>query len=182
MNNLKVFVKKQFGKTSFDSVFFFYTSKAFGTLYVGLNLDTDESKRTTGLFFPFFFVIRRLLFLVAAMFMQGFLWGQLAIQFFSCTTMVIYLMTFWPFEDPKFTEIELMNELTSILLLYHMFCFTDWIPDANVKYELGFSCLMINSVSLCVNIIQILYSTFFKLYRKARTAYFIRQHSKNRKK
>lgn len=47
----------------------------FGTLYNGLNLDLKENKRKSALFFPFFFVIRRLMFLVAAIFLNGFLWG-----------------------------------------------------------------------------------------------------------
>lgn len=49
--------------------------RKFGTLYEGLNLDIKENKRVSGLFFPFFFVLRRVLFVVAAIFMEHFLWG-----------------------------------------------------------------------------------------------------------
>ena len=47
----------------------------YGSLYSGLNLSEKESKRLTGLFFPFFFVFRRMLFVVAAVFLENFLWG-----------------------------------------------------------------------------------------------------------
>lgn len=47
----------------------------FGTLYGGLNLSEKESKRKTGLFFPFFFVFRRMLFVLTAIFLKNFLWG-----------------------------------------------------------------------------------------------------------
>jgi len=50
-----------------------FTEK-FGTLYSGLNLDTKEDKRKIGLFFPFFFVVRRILFVFAAIFLEKFLW------------------------------------------------------------------------------------------------------------
>jgi len=53
--------------------------------------------------------------------------------------MMIYLLTFWPFEDPIFTKIELMNEITSLFLLYHMFTFTDWVPSATSMYISGWS-------------------------------------------
>ena len=49
--------------------------RKFGTLYSGLNLDMDENKRKFGLFFPFFFVIRRLMFIAAAILFENFLWG-----------------------------------------------------------------------------------------------------------
>merc|ERR1712151_786975 len=70
----------------------------FGTLYEGLNLDIKEKKRVSGLFFPFFFVLRRILFVFAAIFMEHFIWGQLAIQYFCSVTMIIYLLTYYPFE------------------------------------------------------------------------------------
>ena len=70
----------------------------FGTLYEGLNLDMDKGKRKSGLFFPFFFVIRRLLFVTAAIWLSHFLWSQLAIQFFCSVTMIIYLFHCWPFD------------------------------------------------------------------------------------
>ena len=50
-------------------------AQKFGTLYGGLNLSEKESKRVTGLFFPFFFVVRRLLFILVAIFLDDFLWG-----------------------------------------------------------------------------------------------------------
>lgn len=65
--------------------------------------------------------------------------------------MVIYLLTFWPFEDPIFTKIEVMNELTSILLLYHLFTFTDWIPDASKRYMMGWSFIVIMACNLGVH-------------------------------
>ena len=75
-------------------------------------------------------MVRRLLFFVAAIFFQDFLWVQVAIQFVCSTTMIIYLLYWWPFQTPFDTKIEVMNELTSLLLLDHLFMFTDWLPKA----------------------------------------------------
>ena len=87
-----------------------------------------------------------------------------------------------PYDKKRLHETEILNEVVTVFILYHIFCFTDWVPDANVKYELGFSCLLFNFVSLCVNILQIMYFTFRRLYRKARIAYIKHLHSKTRKK
>ena len=140
-------------------------NRIFGTLYEGLNLDMEDStKRLTGLFFPFFFVVRRLLFIVAAIFLENFLWGQLAIQFFCSVTMIIYLCTFWPFVEPIFTKIEIMNEVTSIFLLYHMFTFTDWVPDASVRYLLGWSFIAVISANLAFHLSILTRSSIAKIF------------------
>ena len=76
----------------------------------------------------------------------------------------------------------MLNEVVTIFINYHIFCFTDWIPDANVKYKLGYSCLLFNFVSLSFNIVQILYFTFKDLHRKARIAHIKYFFIKNRKK
>jgi len=57
--------------------------------------------------------------------------------FYLSTAMVIYLLWFWPFADNFFTRIEVMNEVTSILMLYLMLVFSDWVPDPEVRYTFG---------------------------------------------
>ena len=47
--------------------------RKFKTLYEGLNLDMEKGKRKSGLFFPFFFVIRRLFFIGSAIWLSNFL-------------------------------------------------------------------------------------------------------------
>jgi len=159
----------------FTSLFYYFNADnmddeefeiKFGTLYSGLNLDLKENKRKSALFFPFFFVIRRLLFLVAAIFLNGFLWGQLAIQFFCSVTMIIYLGTYEPFEDPIFTKIELMNEITSVFLLYHMFCFTDWVPNASDRYIMGWSFICFTSLNLICHLVILARDQIFQFKYK----------------
>ena len=143
-------------------------SEKFGALYSGLNLDEKQDKRKSGLFFPFFFVVRRLLFFVAAIFLQHFLWGQLAIQFLCSTTMIIYLLTWWPFETRLFTKIEVLNEVTSLLLIYHLFMFTDWLPLAQTRYLMGWSFIAVTVMNLLFHLSNLLSNTVGSLRRKCR--------------
>ena len=112
-------------------------AEKYGTLYDGLQLSTEENKRKSALFFPFFFVIRRLAFVFAVIYMKDFLWGQIMTMFTCCIIMVIYLNYVWPFVDDILTKLELFNEIISIMLLYVMFTFTDWVPLAETRYYIG---------------------------------------------
>ena len=109
-------------------------ARKYGALYEGLKLEMKENTRAYGLFDPAFFILRRIFFVFAAIWMDNFLWGQLAIQFACSVTLVIYFLQVWPFEDPMITKLEVMNEVTTVLLLYHMFIFTDWVSDATTRY------------------------------------------------
>ena len=140
--------------------------RRFGTLYQGLNLDMEEGKRKSGLFFPFFFVIRRIAFVGAAIWLAHFLWSQLAIQFFCSVTMIIYLFHYWPFDKPIFTMLEIMNEITSILLLYHMFCFTDWVPEAETRYLMGWSFIGITCSNLVLHVVMLCFNSTLNLKQR----------------
>ena len=50
-------------------------TKKYGALYDGLQLSIEEDKRKAALFFPFFFVVRRMAFMTAVIFLNHFLWG-----------------------------------------------------------------------------------------------------------
>ena len=131
----------------------------FGTLYEGLNLDMDENKRKYALLFPFFYIVRRLLFVASAIWLEHFLWAQLAIQFACSVTMMIYLQSYRPFNDKIFTTLETFNEVTTIFLLYHMFTFTDWLPLASTRYIMGWSFIIFTSANLLVHVLLLLIET-----------------------
>ena len=129
-----------------------------------------------------YYYLRRLLLALTVVLLQD----VLVIQFFnfvmSSIFNVILIGYIKPYNQQRLNETEMLNEVVTVFIMYHIFCFTDWVPDANVKYELGFSCLLFNFVSLCVNILQIAFFTFLNLYHKARITYIKNQHAKNRKK
>ena len=55
---------------------------------------------------------------------------QLITAFFSTTALIIYLFWYWPFKENFFTRIEIMNEVTNLVMLYFMLAFSDWVPEA----------------------------------------------------
>ena len=53
----------------------------YGTLYSGLDLDIDRDKRGSVLLFPFFFLMRRVIFVYVIISLSEFTWVQIASQF-----------------------------------------------------------------------------------------------------
>ena len=149
----------------------------YGTLYEGLQLDMQEGKRKSALIYPFLFILRRLLFMASVIFMADFTWSQIAIQFSSCFTLVIYFGYVWPFESHSLTKIEIFNELASILLCYMMLCFTDWIPTAQMRYTLGWVFIMIIALHLGTHLALMIKNTYLTAKEKARERYAKKSNS-----
>ena len=140
--------------------------KKYGTLYEGLCLDMEDSKRRTALLFPVFFVIRRLLFVASAIWLDGFIWSQIAIQFFVSVWMIIYLFHYWPFENRIFTILEVVNEVTTVLLLYHMLCYTDFVPDPWTRYIMGWSFILVTCGNLIIHVTLLARNSLVNLKNK----------------
>ena len=52
--------------------------------------------------------------------------------------MIFYIFYEWPFESDFVNSIELFNELMNLVTLYHLICFTDFVPNTKVRYGIGF--------------------------------------------
>lgn len=153
----------------------------FGTLLDDLKIESNENeetkdlifKRKISVLFPFFFVVRRLIFVGISIGLAPWPYFQLMGAFFLTTGMIIYLLWFWPFADNFFTRIEVMNEITSILMLYVMLVFSDWVPEPLVRYDFGWIFIGLFSANVCVHVFFLLRDMFkiwlLKLYKKCKT-------------
>jgi len=127
----------------------------FGALLEGLKLEDGEDElynRTIAMLFPLFFVLRRLIFCAAAVFLARWPSLQLLVMFYVTTLMVIYLMWFKPFEEKFYTFIEVCNEITVIFLLYFMLTFSEWIPSSEQRYDLAWYFIVIVSLNISVHL------------------------------
>jgi hypothetical protein len=99
--------------------------KKFGNFYDGL-----KTKTRMAMNYNYIFLVRRFIFVFSA-----FYWyGQVAIQIgiFVLTTefYCMYLYHAKPFVDSSINKQEIFNELTIILVSYHLICFTDFVRNA----------------------------------------------------
>ena len=127
----------------------------YGTLYDGMKLNEDKLRQHTrkvSIWFPLAFVLRRIAFIMIAFCLSTWPVFQLIAMILITTAMIFYLMWFKPFEDNFFNHIEVMNEVTAMLLLYIMFSFTDWIPDAKSRYDYAWFFILITISNLLVHV------------------------------
>ena len=82
--------------------------------------------------------------------------------------MCIYFQSYRPLAENSLNRIEAFNEATILLLTYFLFCFTDLVPEAVTRYELGFVYIATNFVHLVVHIVIMLRSSFVKIRQSCR--------------
>ena len=134
--------------------------KKFGSTIEGLDTKPHPIKKgfnkTWILGFPTILVMRRFLFILAVVWQPSFLMLHFFILFAFSTTSIIYLLTFWPFANDRATLLEVFNELCCFMLLYHLLCFTDFVPDAQLRYYLGYSYVFFSAGCIIVHILFII--------------------------
>ena len=52
-----------------------------------------------------------------------------------------------------------MNEATNFIMLYHVMCFTDFVPEAEDRYLIGWSFLFFISLNLLVHLTLLIIDT-----------------------
>jgi hypothetical protein len=102
-----------------------------------INLEGHES----AILWPIVFCIRRALFAVAVVFITDPV-VQLMAFVYPTLAVVILLGLTQPLESPYANKIEMFDSVTVLILSYCLFCFTDFVPDANVRYNIGFVMIM----------------------------------------
>ena len=82
--------------------------------------------------------------------------------------MCMYLQWYRPFADNFLNHIEAFNEATMLALTYFLFCFTDFVPDAETRYKLGFAYIATSFVNLAVHMVIMLRGSFIKVRQSCR--------------
>ena len=87
---------------------------------------------------PIFFFAKRLCLVLILLGAGLSPWYQIAMLNSMAVASIIYVMWFMPFENKSMNYIEVMNEVTLLLLTYTLWCFTDFVPEAETRHLLGF--------------------------------------------
>ena len=77
----------------------------------------------------------------------------MAVNFAVGLVNLCYLVKFKPFDDERVNKLEVMNECTNFVMLYHVMCFTDFVPEAEDRYYIGWSFV----ACICMNLMVHLY-------------------------
>ena len=126
------------------------------------------------------YYIRRLLLAATAVMLSHVLVVQLLFFKLSAVSHLILVGYTHPFTLKRHNYSEMVNEVSTLLIMYHTFCFTDWIPDPVLQYNIGFSCLVFNFANLGFNLIQLIVCTLIDLHAAGRIVFLKRKFNKNR--
>ena len=83
---------------------------------------------------PIFFFAKRLCLVLILLGAGSYLWVQIAMLNSMALTSIMYIMWFMPFENKSMNYIEVMNEVTLLLLTYSLWCFTDFVQEAETRH------------------------------------------------
>lgn len=68
-----------------------------------------------------------------------------------------------------------MNEVTIVFLSYGHMCFTDFVPDPEIRSEVGLYYIAVASTNLLVHIGIMLFGSLFKLRSFCRKKFFMKK-------
>ena len=114
-----VFYRKYFhklGQTKFQD--------RWGSVYEGMK-HTNKSI----LAYYVIFMVRRMILAATILYIPDFIWLQIFMTIYLTQFAAIYLVHYKPFEDPLVQRLEVFNEITTILLLHVIYCFTPLLPE-----------------------------------------------------
>ena len=112
------------------------------------------------------FYLRRALLVYVVIYKMDNLTLQIVVLFSTTLLQIVIIASFKVYLSQSKNRAELLNEVFTMFIMYGTFLFTDYVPDANVKFNLGylFSALIILHLILNLGIVA---KWNFKLSTKA---------------
>ena len=146
--------------------------RKYGTVLFGLDRNPDPKlknyNRLWALLFQMILLVRRLIFVIAVIGAPDFLVMHLQLLFASSIISIIYLVGLWPFEKPRDTKMQVFNEVCSVFLLYHLMCFSAFVPDPMIRYNLGYTYVFVAAINLSFYLVLMIRQNFKSMKKKLR--------------
>ena len=130
------------------------------------------------LFFPMMVIFRRLAFVGSVVLIPDQSFFQITIQMILTMVNTSYLLHFKPHCSFYSTIVEIFNEVINLILMYHILCFTFFVPEANIRYLIGYSFIGFTVFNLSVHIILMLVEVF-QSFSAAFKARLVKKTEKN---
>ena len=138
--------------------------KRFKSVFEELNL--KNSTRSV-LLFPVFFLVRRIMVAYAVVYLESFI-SQMVVWLVQTLLAFAVLHNGNVLQSATQRRLETMNEAIMLALLNLILCFTDWMEDEYMKYQIGFVVILLTCSQIVISIAVILYSNLVELKTKCR--------------
>ena len=128
--------------------------KRFGELVMELKL----RDRMT-LMYPVLFMARRLAYAAILINLLAHNYFQVQLVVVKAFLFMLYIGSLRPYESKLANFVEFFNEVVSTLCAYILVTFTEYVPDAQTRYEYGWLIIVAIMCMIVVNLVIICYST-----------------------
>ena len=145
-----------------DEVF----EERYGAVFEGLRTD-----RRSSLMYPFIFCMRRILLTFVVIIMADNFLVQLLATIFTVLLQFWYLVSYEPFKEPLMLKLEMFNEITTLVLLYNLMCFSAAniaLTESESTLDISFMVLLCGN--LCVHLFFLFRDTCVASKRKCKRA------------
>ena len=130
---------------------------SFGVAYRGLSLQGMNF-----LYQPLFYFMRRVLVPMSIIYYPKVFILHYSVLVLTGLATIVLLGVQRPFDTRIRNNAQILEESTIIVIMYHIFCFTDWMSDLKVRHAVGYS------VTACV-LLHLFIFIGFSLGSSART-------------
>jgi len=145
--------------SKFDQLLHANVRERHGTFYDELNLRNGRMV----LLQPVWFLVRRLLLAIIVVLLNTTVIWQISLMTFTVITQVIILGRVGPFGKKSKTSFEFFSEGILMLVMYHMICFTPFVPEVQVRFYLGYSVCAVVCFHLLISFGLMAKATFGEL-------------------
>ena len=115
------------------------------------------------LLFPAMYFIRRMALTLTAVYWSKFFWGQICCQFAISTTLIIFLQWSKPLKSKLENNLETFNECMTLVALYLLMCFTDFVSSPVDRDMIGYYYIAIILIFVGVHMLLMLTAILYSL-------------------
>lgn len=130
--------------------------KINGTLLDGLSTNWI-SRRQSVLFMPSMYFGRRLAFVLTIVYLPEFFWAVIAVQFAISLSLIMFLQWDRPLENRFAAGLQTFNECTTLMILYVVMCFSNFVGDPEMRSELGLVFVGVVSFNVFCHIVNMFF-------------------------
>ena len=117
------------------------------------------------------FCMRRMFVAISTIFGNQAIIIDIYLNIFGCMGMIKFFFDFKPMNQAFLNQFEIFNEISLLFIYYFMFLFTDFIPDVEFRYTLGFYFIYLVGAVFFINLVLVIYSMIYAIYFDIRKKY-----------
>ena len=127
----------------------------FGAIYDMIDL---RHKQRSALLWCIFFLGRRIIFAIGVIFFIDYPFFQIVLFILPTLAVLIMVGLASPLETSFENNQELYNNFSILVVSYCLLCFTQFIPDPEMRYNMGYVMVLLTVQNIVVSLVIIVMS------------------------